>query len=208
MELLRCALYDHLPQEAFISLPGGRMSHACYMDDTAVTLSSLSYLPQLKDALNTYCAGTNALFNESKTELLLINHETYTPSPEFPLTPVPDGKPIRYLGAYLGNNINHDELTSAIIAKITTHAARACRRQTTLRGRTLAMATFSIPKVTYHFNFLPFSAAAVNAAARVLYKLAWGRPRPYLNHNLLTLPVRKGGFSFPNLRAIHRATLL
>ncbi|KAJ2681961.1 hypothetical protein IWW39_006182 [Coemansia spiralis] len=38
MELLNCALREHISSDAFIELSSEAMTHACYMDDTAATI--------------------------------------------------------------------------------------------------------------------------------------------------------------------------
>ncbi|KAJ2830105.1 hypothetical protein GGI24_001983 [Coemansia furcata] len=79
------------------------------------------------------------------------------------------------------------------------HATRASRCHSTLRGRTLALSTFSIPKLTYLFKYLPISTAQTARAVSQISGLAWGGRKPYLNKNIMALPTTKGGFGFPSL---------
>ncbi|KAJ2346555.1 hypothetical protein GGF43_004960 [Coemansia sp. RSA 2618] len=177
-------------------MPYGTLSHTCNMDNTAIFLLSTEYLPALKSALDKYCAGTNARFNESKTELLLMKGTPYAHVPDFEIDPVSDGKPIRYLVA------------DNQISKVVDLVSHVTWMQMTLHGRTLALAQFTLPKLNFIFAYMPTSATQVQHTARQLSQIAWGHRKPYLNPTVMAMPVNNGGFSFPHAGSTRRTILL
>ncbi|KAJ1644767.1 hypothetical protein IWQ61_010383, partial [Dispira simplex] len=112
-----------------------------------VTLSSPGYFPALQCALDWYCQASNAQFNTTKTELLLVN----TPLPPLPsplpVTPTPPGHHICYLGAYLSNNLDLTLLADDLIIQVLSHTTCTIQAASTIKGCALIIHTFSLPKL-------------------------------------------------------------
>jgi hypothetical protein len=202
MELLGCTLRTALPQEAFLKLQSGRMTHAYYMDDTVVFLSSVQYYYRLTQALDKYCAGTNALFNADKTDLLLVGHSSEDVPSDLPIQPVPNGTPIRYLGGYIGNNIKHADIVDKFIDDLLLHAKKVACIPASLPGRAAAIATYTISKAIFISRFVPFQAGQTRRIDQALGKILWDRSRPYMNRKVAALPLSRGGLRFPTVESI------
>ncbi|KAJ1912212.1 hypothetical protein H4219_005687 [Mycoemilia scoparia] len=199
METLGSTIKSMLPTDAFLSLDGHTINYHCYIDDTAVCLSSMRYFLLLKSALDKYCAGSNALFNIDKTELLLVGSHPEEDIMASDISPVPDGKPIRYLGSYIGNKVDWPALARSFLAEVYQHAVKVAPLGASPAGHAHIIATYSKPKLVYISCLIPFKNALLQDTDSKIWKLLWDRSKPWLNKDILSLPTRGGGFSLPRL---------
>ncbi|KAJ1909408.1 hypothetical protein H4219_006408 [Mycoemilia scoparia] len=172
------------------------------MDDTAVCLSSMRYFPLLKSALDDYCVGSNAAFNINKTELLLVGEHPDSDISQSGITPIPDGKPIRYLGGYIGNKVDWPALARSFLDEVYQHAVKVAPLGASPASRACIIATYSISKLVYVSHLIPFENALLQDTDSKIQKLLWDRSKPWLNKDILSLPTRGGGFSLPCLHHI------
>ncbi|KIK36156.1 hypothetical protein CY34DRAFT_34249, partial [Suillus luteus UH-Slu-Lm8-n1] len=121
-----------------------------YADDTTIYLSHLNKYTDLEDTLHTWCKASGAKFNLEKTEILPIGskthresvitnrklHEHDTPWNE-QIRIARDGNPIRTLGAWVGNDIEHTASWEPILEKIEQNLNRWGLSHPSLDGKRL-----------------------------------------------------------------------
>ncbi|KAA1476632.1 hypothetical protein DENSPDRAFT_747484, partial [Dentipellis sp. KUC8613] len=113
------------PQVHGFQIPGlhKRVLISLFADDTALYLSEHDRYDVIKQILDEWCRATGAKFNINKTEIIpigkpaartrTINARKINPLDREALPPgihiAVDGVPIRYLGAWIGNNVDDAE---------------------------------------------------------------------------------------------------
>ncbi|KAJ2437892.1 hypothetical protein GGF42_008477, partial [Coemansia sp. RSA 2424] len=188
-----------------------------YMDDTAVFINSLKDWPVLQQALDWYCDATTAKFNESKTEILNFACPAAANAPptqlpaNLPVSPLPEGHTLRYLGIRLGVRVKvatRNAERQAQIDTIVAAATTAMRGQHTMAGRAFALTTFVIPRFQFIFRFESFSMEMIHDTDKRIRRAFWGRIGGFLAHPQSALPRNEGGYGLPSLPSIYRATRL
>ncbi|KAJ1678122.1 hypothetical protein EV182_004728, partial [Spiromyces aspiralis] len=160
------------------------------------------YLPPLQTALDKYCRGTRVAFNIEKTELLLVGTNNPEDATRVGMTPVPDGQPIRYLGGFLGNSISHTKIVDRFIEDLLLHAVGTASTAATLTGCATLLATYTISKITFMAQMIPFTPGQLDRLDRALRKLLWDHSRPWLPAQTASLPMADGGLCFPSAKSI------
>ncbi|KAJ1676277.1 hypothetical protein EV182_008513, partial [Spiromyces aspiralis] len=118
------------------------------------------------------------------------------------MTPVPDSQPICYLGKFLGNGISHSEIVDRFIEDLLLHAIGTAGTATALTGRATLLATYTISKITFMAQMIPFAPGQLDHLDRTLRKLLWDHSRPWLPAQTASLPMADGGLHFPSAKSI------
>ncbi|KAJ1678660.1 hypothetical protein EV182_003597, partial [Spiromyces aspiralis] len=118
------------------------------------------------------------------------------------MTPVPDGQPICYLGGFLGNSISHTEIVDRFIEDLLLHTAGTASTTTVLTGRATLLATYTILKITFMAQMIPFAPRQLDHLDCTLRKLLWDCSRLWLPAQTASLPMADRGLCFPSARSI------
>ncbi|KAI0706714.1 hypothetical protein C8T65DRAFT_527162, partial [Cerioporus squamosus] len=202
-------------------IPGmnGRILTTLFADDTTVYLSAQDEYSTLEQVLNDWCVASRARFNAPKTELIPVGSKAYRTrvcasrclreggSP-IPLTVriVPDGAPVRLLGAWIGNEVCQKAIWLPLVNKIRANLDRWGRRKLTLKGKKLAVGIEVGSRTQYLTRVQGMPLSVVADLRKVIRHFVWGHGRtPPINEETLYLPIHEGGLDLLNLKARNEA---
>ncbi|KAH9847173.1 hypothetical protein C2E23DRAFT_706940, partial [Lenzites betulinus] len=119
-----------------------------FADDTTTYLAEGDDFGVVQEVLDTWCEAARARFNIKKTEIIPIGTETYRRKAveewnrtgrwaAFPAGArvAADGEPVRILGAFIGNKLNHGTVWSAKLEKVRMVLERWKKGRATLIGK-------------------------------------------------------------------------
>ncbi len=228
---ISCLLFDLAIEPLAISLraaplrgfsvPGltERLLVALFADDTTVYLSAEDDYATLTSVLERWCAASRAKFNVPKTEVIPVGPKPYrdwvratrTLKPGGCIIPlevriVPDGVPVRLLGAWVGNDISQKDIWQKTVLTISAGLTRWGSRRPTLRGKRLAVG-FEVGSRTQFLTRVQGMPADVEARLITLIRgFVWGNVRtPPVAMATLGSPLSKGGLALLDLHARNEA---
>jgi hypothetical protein len=120
-----------------------------FADDTNIYLSNKDNVMYLQNVLGDWCQISGAKFNEEKTEIIPIGSEEYRQNvirtqkintdEIFPITDgvkiTQDGDAVRYLGTWVGNEINDLTPWESVLNKIHKSLTHWSKMLPTMKGR-------------------------------------------------------------------------
>ncbi|KAI0702815.1 hypothetical protein C8T65DRAFT_516421, partial [Cerioporus squamosus] len=202
-------------------IPGmaDRLLTALFADDTTVYLSARDDYATLLAVLDRWCAAARASFNAPKTELIPVGSKAHRArviatrclrvgGAPIPLNVriVPDGVPVRLLGAWVGNGICQDAVWQPMITRIVANLEKWGRRRLTLKGKKLAIG-FELGSRTQYLTRVQGMPLSVEARLiKAVRRFIWGNvATPPMRLETLYLPCSKGGIDLLDLKLRNEA---
>ena len=160
---LSCLLFDIyieplgalLRAEPHLGIPmpdGSQLTSVFFADDSTILSNSLESADHQVDSIvGTFCAASGAALNISKCSTLVLNsNEDAVGRPSAPnLNVAPTKTPIKYLGVYLGHNLDRNHQTQLLHDKYLNAFTRWACRARTVRGRRTLATTMILSLVWY-----------------------------------------------------------
>lgn len=175
-----------------------------FADDTGCVLTGSSDLVAVEECLKTYTQASGAKVNIEKCELLPLGNSSIDDWIT-EITKLPRDATVRYLGAPIGNNLDHEEIWQSKAAKLTTHTLMTKQYGISLNGRVNATQTYLISSIRYLLNFLPLPDSMETTLNRICQNFALNKTRSFLSRQTLELAKECGGLSLPNIQTIRES---
>ena len=189
------------------------------MDDLQLHLSEPQELERVKTHARLFCRASNARFNWTKSEGILIHRPKPAPDQEFSIRWLDEGEEFRLLGLKLRNSYPmtyEDTWTDAVINF--TKALKAAAWNFSARGRVTFLKTYAMPQLYYLANAVPMAPQTMQRIQTLIWKFAWkGANKGKVRREVALLPANMGGLGIPSVQAtieaihakwIHRLLLL
>ncbi|KAA1469622.1 hypothetical protein DENSPDRAFT_773523, partial [Dentipellis sp. KUC8613] len=213
----------HSPDIHGFQIPGldRQVLISLFADDTALYLNENTNYHSVQQILDRWCRASGAKFNINKTEIIpigtpayrnrLTTQRTLNPTDALPLDPQirisPDGHPIRYLGAWIGNDVDDAVPWEPILDKMRTKLTNWLPSRPTLMGKRLIvqMVVAGSTQFLTQVNGMPkhIESAILTDIKHFLWP---NRRSAAISLDTLYLPVKDGGIGLLDLQACNEAT--
>ncbi|KAI9056337.1 hypothetical protein FKP32DRAFT_1532302, partial [Trametes sanguinea] len=190
-----------------------------FADDTTAYLAEADDFAELQQILNTWCSAAKAKFNISKTEVIPIGSKAFRAkmiqeysSPDgwrnYPRNAkvARDGSAVRILGAYLGNNVDQEEVWERTVRKVEKAMGRWQVAHTTFEGKrhVVQMVVGSMTQFAAHVQRMP--ARVTKHLTKIIRDYIWDdRPVAPVAMAHLQLHPDNGGLGILDLSARNEA---
>ncbi|KAA1474320.1 hypothetical protein DENSPDRAFT_781462, partial [Dentipellis sp. KUC8613] len=179
-----------------------------FADDTALYLKKSDRYADVTDILDRWCAASGAKFNINKTEVIPIGSEEHRnrvittrrlheddPHPlPTDIRIAPDGEVTRYLGAWIGNNIDDVAPWEVTLDKVQSALARWALSHPTLLGKQIVVQWIVGGMTQYLAKVQGMPRTIEDALVKIIRNFIWdGAKSPSLSLENLYLPIEAGG---------------
>lgn len=220
IEPLACALRNS-PKLWGYNVPGltEKIIINLYADDTTIYLAKEDRYSDLEDILQSWCRASGAKFNLEKTEILPIGSPAHRASVvinrKFNEDDEPwsdhvkiasDGNPIRTLGAWVGNELDHAAPWEPVLTKIEQNLTRWNLGHPTLDGKRLIVQMVVGGMTQFLTKAQGMPKPVETALTKCIRQFMWdGRTTSPISLGRLYQPKSKGGIGLLNIHARNQA---
>lgn len=193
-----------------------------FTDDTTVYLRKETNFQDLKDLLAQWCRASGVEFNVDKTNILPIGTEEHrqcliaTRELELGATPlrenisiVLEGKPVRILGGYVGNETDEKAVWGLTMEKITENLERWNTTPPTILGKKLIIQMIVAGTSQYLCSVQGMPQSTENALRKKIRDFIYLEGKhPMISKDTLCLPIEEGGLGLVDNQARNDAIYL
>lgn len=174
-----------------------------FADDASINVSCLrTDWPKLQAPLKSFCAATMAVFNEGKTEVLLLGNKRADYPADLP-EPAVRGQSVRCLGAPIGIDLNYEQIAREKLDKLLVDAKKINLTNLTVRERRHTMQIWVYSKLVFLMGCYAFPKTLLSDFDAAIHALTFkGRTTPWATLEALTLSPLDGGLGGTNARQI------
>ena len=202
-------------------IPGARerLITTLFADDTTVYLTAGDSITVLEEILEKWCKASGAKFNLDKTEVIpietpeyrervletrIMNPATGERIPDH-MKLARDGKPVRSLGAWIGNKIDQATPWTKTIEKMSAALERWKKCSPTLRGKRL-IAQMIVGGMTQYLTKVQGMPKAVETQiTKILRNFIWDGKKPPISIERLSKPIEEGSIKLLDIQARNEA---
>jgi exonuclease III len=181
--------------------PGYRSLTALYMDDTQLHLADFNDLVRAKAHCLLYCTASNASFNWSKSEGILVGLPQPPFDPLFNLKWLQPDEEFKILGLKLKNSFPLDLSVpwSGILEKVT-NRLKMGSWNFSLKGRVTFVKTYIVSLIPYLANSVPLPASFAVRLDKLIWRYIWkGASSGKVRREVMSLPASLGGLGVPSV---------
>ncbi|KAJ7574604.1 hypothetical protein C8J56DRAFT_802567, partial [Mycena floridula] len=198
-----------------------RLIATLFADDTTTYLSEFDSFGDLEEILDTWCKASRARFNISKTETIPVGSRNYrkrllesrelTPGgPKIPanIRIAEEGRAIRILGGWVGNQTNGAAPWTKILDEIDTSLKRWERTRPTMEGRKLIISMVVGGKTQYLARVQGMPEEIERRLERRINQFLWGEKTPTVNAETTMAPILRGGKGVLDIKSRNEAIIV
>jgi len=174
-----------------------------FADDTTIYVDCLrTDWPELQKPLNDFCKASKAVFNSSKTEVILLGEKRDDYPADLP-APVLKGTSVRCLGAPIGLDLNYSLIAKSRLEELLRHARGINLTGLSIRERRRVMSVWIYPKLVFLLKCMPFDKKLLTDFDSKIHALTFkDRKLPFETLETLSLSVKDGGMGGTNARQL------
>ncbi|KAF8298176.1 hypothetical protein DL93DRAFT_2122662, partial [Clavulina sp. PMI_390] len=191
-----------------------------FADDSTLFLSRNDSIEKVMEIKNTWCLASGAQFNDEKTIVIPVGPAAYreevcfqhqindTPEGKIDekVTIAKDGEPTRFLGAPIGNRLDHSQIWNQVTATIKKKLEWWEKKWPTMIGRKFITEMSVMNKTQFLTRAIGMPEKTEKCLSNMTWKFAWGsEATPTISNRHLYQDISNGGRGLTNLQARNEA---
>jgi len=174
-----------------------------FADDCSLNLDNLEVdWPLMQSPLNLYCQASKAVFNASKTEVILVGDKSQNYPQNLP-PPIENKQFTMYLGSPLGIDLNFDQIAKEKLNKLLDKARSYSLNGLTIDEKRVVMKTWIYSRMQFTTQCIPIAKDLLKKFDQDIHNLTFkGKNAPWGTLEALTVHKKDGGLGGTNARMI------
>lgn len=192
-----------------------------FADDTTVYLRKETNFQDLERLLDRWCMASGAKFNVDKTEILPIGSTEYRRTLAEERDPgagaerirdnisiAQDGRPVRILGGFVGNEIDESAVWGPVMDKISENLERWKSTHPSIFGKKHVAQMIAAGMSQYLCSVQGMPTSVEEALRKTIRDFIWEGKHPMISEDMLCRPMEEGGLGLVDIRARNEAITL
>ena len=170
-----------------------------FADDTTLLITDESSITETFKVFDRYERTSGAKINRAKCKGLWSGAFAHRTDQLHGFEWFNDYIPDKILGHYFGNVDCTRMNAEAKIQKINNILQAWRHRELSFKGRTLLINSLVTSTLCYSVTSVAVPSWAITQIEQAIYRFFWNNKHPLVNRDILSLPLKEGGFNIPRL---------